>query len=285
MSYKLYLLGSLDALEWSQAVWRLEGRTVPVLECPQELLHEALLCHLPKQGVIVDAGCGTGKWLIHLQRLGYRVIGIELSHEASVIVKENQGDACILEADVRDAPLRSQSVDAVLSLGVVEHSEDGPLAALREARRILKPNGLLVLVVPYNNLLRRAVSNHLLTYVTWRRRRLHAELRFAEYRFSAREVRSFLKCAGFETVAVYPNDLLAPKNMGIWVDYHNLILDPFSPRRIALFTLPRLAGKLAAWAMRWCPWLVCGEITFVTRRIGNGKPEMENGECKMENGQ
>lgn len=265
MSYKVYLLGSLSSIEWSQAVWRMEGRTVPVHACTQELLHEVLLCHLPKHAVIVDAGCGTGKWLIHLQRLGYRTIGIEMSHEASVIAKENQGDACILEADVTDVPLRPQSVDAVLSLGVVEHNEDGPLEALREAHRILKPNGLLVLVVPYNNLLRRLVTNRLLTYVNWRRRRAHAALRFAEYRFNAGEMRRFLEDAGFDTVAIYPNDLLPPKNMGIWVDYHNLIFDPFSPRRVELFVLPRMAGKLAAWAMRWCPWVVCGEITFVTR--------------------
>jgi SAM-dependent methyltransferase len=246
-------------------VWRLQGPSVPVHECAQELLHGPLLRHLPKNGLIVDAGCGTGKWLIYLQRLGYRTIGIEMSHAASMIVKENQSDARLVEADVRTIPLRAQSVDAVLSLGVVEHDESGPLAALREARRILKPNGQLVLVIPYNNLLRRLLFNRLLGYVNWRRRRAHAEIRFAEYRFNAREIRRFLEHAGFETVAMYPDDLLPPKNMGIWVDYHNLTFDPFSPARTELFALPRTAAKLAALAMRWVPWLVCGEITCVAR--------------------
>jgi SAM-dependent methyltransferase len=171
----------------------------------------------------------------------------------------------IVEADVRAIPLRAQSADAVLSLGVVEHDESGPLAALREARRILKPNGLLVLVVPYNNLLRRLLINRLLAYVNWKRRRAKAQIRFAEYRFDAREIRHFLKQAGFETVAMYPDDLLPPKNMGIWVDYHNLTFNPFSPAKTELFALPRAAAIPAALAMRWAPWLVCGEITCVAR--------------------
>lgn len=267
MSYKVYLLGSLGPIEWSQLAWRLEGRAVPVHECTEELLHDILLQHIPKNGIIVDAGCGTGKWLIYLHRLGYRMVGIEMSREAGVIAKENQRDARVVQGDVRGVPLRSQSIDAVLSLGVVEHDESGPLAALREAHRILKPNGVLVLVVPYNNLLRRLLMNRLLAYVNWRRRRAHAQLCFAEYRFSAREVKRFLECAGFDVVALYPDDMLPPKNMGIWVDYHNLIFDPFSPAQPQLYALPRVAAKLAGWVLRWLPWLVCGEITFVARVV------------------
>lgn len=265
MSYKVYLLGSLSPIEWSQLKWRSEGRTVPVHECTEELVHDILLQHIPKNGIIVDAGCGTGKWLIYLQRLGYRMVGIEMSREAGLIAKENQRDARVVQGDVRGVPLRSQSIDAVLSLGVVEHDESGPLAALREAHRILKPNGVLVLVVPYNNLLRRLLMNRLLAYVNWRRRRARAELCFAEYRFGAREVRRFLKCAGFDVVAMYPEDMRPPKNVGIWVDYQNLVFDPFASEKVELFTLSGSAGKLARSAMRWCPWFICGLITFVAR--------------------
>lgn len=267
MSYKVYLWGTLNAIEWSQAVWKIDGSTVPLDECRIELLHDVLLRHLPKDGVIVDAGCGTARWPIYLQRLGYRILGIEISHEAGVIAKANEASVGIIQGDVRQVPLKAESVDAVLSLGVVEHDEAGPVEALRETRRILKRNGLLVLVVPFDNLFRRLIGNNLYRYVNWKRRRAHAELRFGEYRFTKPEVRAFLNRSGFEVLATYPNDVLPPKNVGLWVDLNNLTYNPFLPPAMELFVLPGIKGRIAAWLMRWLPWSVCGEVTFVARAV------------------
>ena len=266
MSYKVYLRGTLNALEWSQVVWKfIEGRAVAVEECEQELLHRVLVERLPKDGVIVDAGCGTGRVPIYFQRLGYRFIGLEIDHDACVIGKANEPRLPLLQADVRQIPLRSRSVDAVVSLGVVEHEEAGPLAALREARRILKPHGLLVLAVPYNNLFRRVVVNHLQDYVTRRRRREGVDVRFAEYRFSKPEISALLQRSGFQVVAVYPNDALAPRTVGLWVDYNNLIDHDFAASPPELYQLPGVAGHIASRMLRWFPWLVCAEVAFIAR--------------------
>lgn len=264
MSYKLYLWGTLSALEWSQAVWKVTGRTVDIDLCEKELLHGVFLEHLPKQGLIVDAGCGTARWPIYLRRHGYRAMGIEIDHEAGRIAREHDRGLDMLQADVWQAPLKSQSVDAVLSLGVVEHNEAGPLGALREAHRILKRGGLLLLAVPYNNLFRRALVNHLQTYVNWKRRKASREFRFGEYRFSKREVRGFLAAADFEVVRAYPNDALPPWTVGLWVDHNNLS-SPLAPRTPELFVLPGIKGQVARLLLRWCPWLVCGEVVFVAR--------------------
>ncbi len=267
MSFKVYLWGTLDAIEWSQAVWKLDGGTVPLDECRIELLHDVLLKYLPKDGLIVDAGCGTARWPIYLQRMGFRIFGIEISHAAGVIAKANEATVRIIQGDVRHAPLKAESVDAVLSLGVVEHDEAGPLDALREARRILKRNGLLVLAVPFNNLFRRLLGNHLYRYVIWKRGRPRTELRFGEYRFTKPEVRDFLKRSGFKVLATYPNDMLPPKNVGLWVDLSNLTYSPFAPPPMELFVLPGIKGRIAAWLIRWVPWVVCGEVTFVARAV------------------
>jgi SAM-dependent methyltransferase len=263
MGYRLCLVGQQNALEWSQAVWKGDGRTVPIHYCRQELVHDRLLQHLPKDGLIVDAGSGTGKWPIYLHRLGFRIVGVEISHEANVIAKENQGDVALIEADLMAMPLRDRSIDAVLSFGVVEHNEAGPLEALRETHRILKPDGLLVLSVPYNNLFRRVLVNHVHRYLTWKRRRAHAEMRFAEYRFTRREMRDFLESSGFQVVAVYPNDMLPPNNVGLWVDDNSIFGDPLSLAPVELFVLHGLKGAIAQRMMRWFPWCVCGEITFI----------------------
>src|SRR5439155_562338 len=197
MAYKIYLLDNLSPIEWSQAVWRLEGAVPTSEDCDRELIHDVMLRHLPQDGLIADAGCGAGRWPIHLRRLGYRVVGIDISPEAGRAARAEESGLPITVGDVRRVPLKDGSVDAVLSLRVVEHDERGPDEALREARRILKPGGLLILSVPFNNLFRRVLVNRLQSWVTWRRRRALMRLGFVEYRFTRREVRECLQRTGF----------------------------------------------------------------------------------------
>jgi SAM-dependent methyltransferase len=235
-------------------------------DCLIEMIHDVVLEHLPKDGVTVDAGSGVCRWPIYLRRCGYRVVGLEFNHDACVIARENDPGLGVVRGDVMNKPIKDGSVDAVLSLGVVEHNEPGPIDALREIHRILKPDGVLILAVPYNNPWRRLVMNPLLDYVTEKRRRASWKLGFAEYRFSRPEVRGFLQQSGFRVVSAHPNDLRAPKNMGLWVDYNNFFMNPFhrlDPRD--LFILPGWRGKIAAALVRWAPWLVCGEVIFVAR--------------------
>lgn len=265
MSFKVYLWDNLSPIEWSQAAWRIEGED-GTSTCKQEMLHDVMMAHLPKQGVIVDAGCGTARWPIYLRRLGYRCVGLEISRDAIQLAHGADPGIPILQSDTRNAPVRTGSADGVISLGVVEHEEAGPDAGLRELRRMLKPGGVLVCAVPFNNLFRRLVVNHLMRLVTRRRRQLGMTLGFAEYRFSRPELRAFLDRAGFDVVAEYPNDLLPPKIMGLWVDADNLVVSPFrSTGPEQLFVLPGLRGKLARVALRRFPWLVCGEVVFVCR--------------------
>jgi SAM-dependent methyltransferase len=267
MAYKIYLFDALNAVEWSQVAWKLEGRKVSLDDCTRERIHDVMLANLPKGGLIVDAGCGVARWPIFLRRAGYDVVGIEYDHEACKIAKENDPGLCVLRADVRGTPFKDESVDAIISLGVVEHDEAGPLRALREAHRMLKPNGLLILAVPYNNPWRRFFMNHVQTFVTGRRRRAGWKLGFAEYRFSKPEVRSFLSQASFTVLSEHPNDLDSPKNMGLWVDYNNIYMNPFRQLTVdELFILPGLKGRLAALATRFFPWVVCGEVVFVARK-------------------
>src|SRR5262249_22676935 len=260
MPYKIYLWESLSAIEWSQAGWKIGSDE----ECQDELIHDVLLAHLPKVGLIVDAACGTAKWPIYVGRAGCTCI--VLSGQECLTARSVDPAVCRVRADTRRAPLRSGSVDAVFSLGVVEHDEAGPEAGLREIRRLLRPGGLLVLAVPFNNWFRRLVVNHLQRWVTWRRRRARMSLGFAEDRFTLREVQRHLADAGFELVTSYPNDLHPPKVMGLWVDNDNLVVNPLvgaDPDR--LFVLPGWKGRLARLALDHAPWLVCGEAAFIAR--------------------
>lgn len=121
-----------------------------VLAAGEARLWEAMRLLEPLAGTtFLDLGSGVG-WAAHLasQRGGATTtIGLDfawkplrLGAEAIPGVRRVQGDGCHL-------PLRSGSVDRVLSFGSVEHFPDVALG-LREVRRVLRTDGTAVIVVP-----------------------------------------------------------------------------------------------------------------------------------------
>lgn len=99
--------------------------------------------------VVVDVGCGRGELLAVAARLGAaRAVGVEYAAAAVALARETlaaagqSANAEVLEADARALPLEDDSADLVTMLDVVEHLAPGELdAALREARRVLRPGG------------------------------------------------------------------------------------------------------------------------------------------------
>ena len=264
LSYKVELPTTLDPIAWSQVIWRVESQAL-VDDVDADLAHDVVLANLPPGCRVVDAGCGMAKWPSALRRHGRRALGIDLSKAALTLARERDPEVPLVLGDSRRMPVGSGVLDAVLSEGVVEHEEDGPIASLRELRRVLKPGGTLILDVPYDNWLRRLFMNHVQTWVTRKRRRAGWPLGFAEYRFTYREVVAFLEQSGFEPLSAHPNDRRPPKNVGVWVDYHNVVFDPFDSTPPTLFVLPPLLAPVVGALMRRVPWFLCGAITVIAR--------------------
>ncbi len=94
---------------------------------------------------ILDVGCGAGNMIHHLSHYG-RVRGIEVDARPVKIAQARgydvrQGDA------TRRIPFDDATFDLVTALDVIEHVEDDR-AILREACRVLKPAGHLLITTP-----------------------------------------------------------------------------------------------------------------------------------------
>jgi len=119
---------------------------------------------------ILDAGCGTGQMLQHLERYG-QAIGIDTAREAIHYASTRGVDRLVL-ASVDRLPFADGTFDCVLSLDVIEHVADDA-AMVRSLYDAVKPGGHLIVTVPAFKAL---WSSH--DEVNWHKRRYTApELR------------------------------------------------------------------------------------------------------------
>jgi SAM-dependent methyltransferase len=97
---------------------------------------------------VLDAGCGAGEYARALAALGAKVCGVEIDGEK--LAKSRVGAdvrAHLVQGDLERTPFASACFDVVLLNEVIEHVPDDA-AALREAFRLLRPGGALVVFAP-----------------------------------------------------------------------------------------------------------------------------------------
>jgi SAM-dependent methyltransferase len=123
------------------------------------LLEKIFIHHLPKNGIILEAGCGTSQWVIALQARGYNCIGVDFAIKALQRARQFS-NVPLFGSDLFQLGIAKDSLDAIISLGVVEHRQAGPGPYLKETLRVLKPGGLLLISVPYFHPLRQLRAAH-----------------------------------------------------------------------------------------------------------------------------
>ncbi|MBI4178152.1 methyltransferase domain-containing protein [bacterium] len=164
------------------------------------LLEEPFVRHLPRAGRIVEAGCGTGQYVLALRNRGYDAEGIEWSAGTVERIRARYPDLPVRAGDVTRLDVPDNSYDAYVSLGVVEHRQAGPEPFLREALRILRPGGVALISVPYLHPLR-TVKSRLRFYAGD-----PAGLEFYQFAFSLPEFRHLVQAAGFTVVDTFYYD-------------------------------------------------------------------------------
>jgi 2-polyprenyl-3-methyl-5-hydroxy-6-metoxy-1,4-benzoquinol methylase len=96
----------------------------------------------PKKGTLLDIGSGTGDFLVVAKKRGWNITGIEPSEKAKAIAVSKG----VTFVDSLNA-IADASYDVVTMWHVLEHVPDVE-KQISELKRILKPDGVIVIAVP-----------------------------------------------------------------------------------------------------------------------------------------
>jgi len=214
---------------------------------------------------VLESGCGTGRWLAYIERLGHTTVGLDDSAAPLRLAKARAPAFRLVQGDAVTGPFKDRSFDVVFSSYVAEHFENGPEALLREIYRLLKPDGLLILVVPYNSAFRRWFTNHALHLFYLYCRLTGREVAFTELRFSQAEMDAYLSRTGFRVAHVEPDDFRYPWAKGLSLDLGRFVL----PRSAAAgsWELNSFGRVLARVFHRLSPWFCCSGVLYLARAV------------------
>ena len=151
---------------------------------------QPLLALLDENWVVADLGCGTGQMSATLAPFVTRIIGVDASREMLAAAATRLG--AISNVDLRsgqleDLPLGDAEADVAL-LFLVLHYVVEPERVLREARRVLKRGGRLLVVdmMPHERAEYRETMGHV-----WQG-------------FGSEQLTEWLKQAGFDSIDYRP---------------------------------------------------------------------------------
>jgi 2-polyprenyl-3-methyl-5-hydroxy-6-metoxy-1,4-benzoquinol methylase len=115
-----------------------------------------------KGKLVLDAGCGSGRWTYALALLGAQVVAVDLTEEGVGITRRATAgleNVTVLQANVMRLPFQPDSFDVVVSWGVLHHTADTKSAFRRLVPLIKKGGYGYIMVYEKHNPVKHACTN------------------------------------------------------------------------------------------------------------------------------
>lgn len=148
---------------------------------------------------LLDLGCGNGRLFSFLKNEPITYVGIDNNRTILKIAKKTHPKTRFLYGDILKLPFPADSFDTVWCIAVLHHipTKKLQLKALKEIKRVLKKNGILMITVwnlwqtRYKNYIDAKTHNAL---IPWKKGKTVERYYFA---FRENELRALLKKSGF----------------------------------------------------------------------------------------
>lgn len=101
-----------------------------------------------KNKLVLDAGCGNGRYSNIASKLGAKVIAVDISESVEVAYQNliSNKNTSILQANIFNLPFQKEIFDFIFSIGVLHHTPDAKLA-FKNLLNYLKPGGEIAIFV------------------------------------------------------------------------------------------------------------------------------------------
>lgn len=125
---------------------------------------------IPKNGKILEIGSGHGFFLEQMEKLNYKITGIEISSEKRKMAKRIT-NAKILSIDLINHEIDIKNFDMIVMFHVLEHLSK-PSEFLKKISLLLKSKGKIILEVPNSNDFQLSINPDYKKFY-WQRAHLH----------------------------------------------------------------------------------------------------------------
>ncbi len=208
--------------------------------------------YLPRDQIILEAGCGMSVVVEYLRAQGLNVVGLDYVEAVLHKARAHNPTLPLHVGDIHALPYADASMGGYLSYGVLEHFPHGPMPALVEAHRVLCVGGVMVLTIPYPNVVQRLIR--------LRRRCAGKTARtqedFYETTYTRRALERYVRQAGFEVVLSMPT----AHSFTLWG-----LGGPF--RAPGYYQTSALAERLGAALKRVLPWAFNFSTMIIARKV------------------